>query len=296
MTVRQVSPRAGISLLEVLTAIFIMGIGMMALLTLFPAGALSMARAVRDDRAATIAANAAGIAAAFDLRSDGAVVAALNNATYQPDYANAPGVPSNPVLVDPQIVAVSTLLDPYPPSPGIQRITPSFAGTPPRVARYFTFQDEISLDTLGNVKGGTVDRPGTYSLAYMVRRPLPNIPTLVEMSVLIFSQRVIDYADGETAYPLPSDPPITVSQNTITIPYNTVKAPDIRRRSWVMDTSYTATTRIINGDFYRVENVTDVPGTPRSLQLEVDRPLKTNCSRIVHFRDLIAVIDRGSSW
>lgn len=289
---RSVPPRPGITLLEVLTAIFIMGIGMMALLTLFPAGALSMARAVRDDRAATIAANAAGVAAAFDLRNDTAVVSALNNATFQPDYANAPGVPSNPVFVDPQIVSVSTTLDATAPSPGIQRITPTFTGTAAQVARYFTFQDEITFDTLGNPKGSptSVERPGTYTLAYLVRRPIPDLTDVVNLSVLVFSQRVTDFADGETAYALSTA--ATQGTTTLTIPY-TGTAPDIRRRSWVMDTTCTSTTRVINGTFYRVENVTDVGG---SLQLELDRPLLANCSRIVHFRDLIAVLDRGCNW
>jgi prepilin-type N-terminal cleavage/methylation domain-containing protein len=51
--------RRGITLVEVLVAIFIMGIGLLALLTLFPLGALNMARAVQDDRAGAIAADAA---------------------------------------------------------------------------------------------------------------------------------------------------------------------------------------------------------------------------------------------
>lgn len=293
MILQSAQPRSGISLLEVLTAIFIMGIGMMALLTLFPAGALSMARAVRDDRAATIAANAAGLAAAFDFRNDSAVVNALNNPSFQPTGAASPGTSGNPVLIDPQIVAVSTILDATAPSPGIQRITPSFAGTSAQVARHFTFQDEIAFDTLGNVKGGTVNRPGTYTLAYMVRRPIPTVPSLVELSVLIFSQRVTDFADGETAHPLSAT--AAKDTTTLTVAY-TGTAPDIRRRSWVLDTTCLATTppqQVVNGHFYRVENVTDLGG---SLQLEIDRPLKVDCSRIVHFRDLIAVVDRGSSW
>jgi len=49
------SRRRGVTLLEVLAAIVIVGVGMMALLVLFPLGALSMARAVQDDRAANIA-------------------------------------------------------------------------------------------------------------------------------------------------------------------------------------------------------------------------------------------------
>ena len=47
--------RAGITLIEVLVAIFIMGVGLLPLLTLFPLGAISMARAIKDDRAANIA-------------------------------------------------------------------------------------------------------------------------------------------------------------------------------------------------------------------------------------------------
>jgi hypothetical protein len=42
--------RPGLSLTEVLVALFIMGIGTIAVLTLFPLGALNMAQAFRDDR------------------------------------------------------------------------------------------------------------------------------------------------------------------------------------------------------------------------------------------------------
>jgi type II secretory pathway pseudopilin PulG len=45
--------RSGITLVEVLVAIFIMGIGLLALLTLFPLGAISMAQQVQADRAAS---------------------------------------------------------------------------------------------------------------------------------------------------------------------------------------------------------------------------------------------------
>ena len=42
--------RRGVTLLEVLAVIFIAGVGLLALLTLFPAGLLEMAQAIRDDR------------------------------------------------------------------------------------------------------------------------------------------------------------------------------------------------------------------------------------------------------
>jgi len=50
--------RRATTLIEVLTAIFIMALGLVSLLTLFPLGAAQMARAVQDERAAQIAANA----------------------------------------------------------------------------------------------------------------------------------------------------------------------------------------------------------------------------------------------
>jgi prepilin-type N-terminal cleavage/methylation domain-containing protein len=50
--------RPGLSLTEVLVALFIMGIGAVAILTLFPLGALNMAQALRDDRTTQCAAQA----------------------------------------------------------------------------------------------------------------------------------------------------------------------------------------------------------------------------------------------
>jgi hypothetical protein len=48
----------GAALLEVLIAIFMTGIGLLALLTLFPIGAIEMAQAIPDDRTAAVAADA----------------------------------------------------------------------------------------------------------------------------------------------------------------------------------------------------------------------------------------------
>jgi hypothetical protein len=59
---RRVSPRladdAGVTLVEVLVAIFVTGVGLLSLLALFPLGALEMARAIKSDRTAAVAAHA----------------------------------------------------------------------------------------------------------------------------------------------------------------------------------------------------------------------------------------------
>jgi prepilin-type N-terminal cleavage/methylation domain-containing protein len=108
--------RPGVTLVEVLVAIFIMAIAMLALLALFPLGALSMAQALKDDRCATCAVNAESIAVAQDIRHD-LLVAGNGTATLTDSFANpypaaaaisttlsqATGYtgPSNGVLVDP---------------------------------------------------------------------------------------------------------------------------------------------------------------------------------------------------
>jgi prepilin-type N-terminal cleavage/methylation domain-containing protein len=55
-------PRHGVTLTEVLVAIFVMGIGLLSLLTLFPLGALHMAQAIHDDRCTNATLNARAFA------------------------------------------------------------------------------------------------------------------------------------------------------------------------------------------------------------------------------------------
>lgn len=54
--------RRATTLVEVLVAIFVMGIGLLSLLALFPLAALNMAQSIKDDRAAHAAANARAFA------------------------------------------------------------------------------------------------------------------------------------------------------------------------------------------------------------------------------------------
>ena len=62
--------RDGVTLMEVLVAIFIMGIGMLAMLVLFPLGVLRMAQAIQDERCSQAGKMANGIANFQGLRND----------------------------------------------------------------------------------------------------------------------------------------------------------------------------------------------------------------------------------
>lgn len=56
------TPRKGVTLTEVLVSIFIMGIGLLSLLVLFPLGAVNMAQAIKDERVTMAAQNAFALA------------------------------------------------------------------------------------------------------------------------------------------------------------------------------------------------------------------------------------------
>lgn len=288
--------RAGITLLEVLVAIFIMGIGMLALLTLFPLGALSMARAVRDDRAATIAANAAALATAMDLRHDANVVTGFGR--YAPTNPNAA---SNVVFVDPhQVLLGARPLGEFPAnagttSHGIERVTATWATTMGLANQWFTLQDEIEFDTLGGAKGwqnATVNRPGTYSFGYLVRRPRQIDPELIDLTVVVYAMRNNEVFEAEPTFH--ANNMGAPGGTSLTFTWTPPNKPDIRKGAWVIDTTNDRTNQIVNGYIYRVENVTESAGN--TLTLDLDRPLKANVTTIAVLTKAIAVVERGTTW
>src|SRR5436309_16101466 len=62
--------RQGATLVEVLVAIFVMAIGLLALLVMFPLGALRMGQAIQDDRTAHTAQNAKAVPSLFNVPQD----------------------------------------------------------------------------------------------------------------------------------------------------------------------------------------------------------------------------------
>ncbi len=290
--------RRGVTLLEVLTAIFIMGVGLLAILTLFPLGALRMAEGVRNQRAADVGANADALVKALDLRNDPNVVLAFTAAP--PADLNAP---SAPVYVDPAftVLAAGNLGQVPGVTPGVQRISPSFIanqGNSQRViARWFNFQDEITFGTTGlpksNTSGVSVDRPGTYSWACLVRRPRTSSAALIDMSIVVYASRPTDAPDGES--PVYTGALLgSANSNLVTIGYAPNPAPGIRKGSWILDTtSATNTPSTVNAFFYQVAGVAD-DGTTMTLELET--PLKADMSTFVVMDNVITVLDRGTSW
>jgi prepilin-type N-terminal cleavage/methylation domain-containing protein len=176
--------RHGTTLVEVLVAIFVMGIGMLALLTLFPLGAASMAQAIKDARAAHSAAKASAVAEFFidpdinnaaNPNSTSVTLGIRNNPNITGAFATPGGLaslntnnydgPSYAVYVDP--FGFYSSLPPFttwvagkfqPGVFGIPRRSLRLFDQPPNllqqrgttrdnlIRRYFTLQDDIVFD------------------------------------------------------------------------------------------------------------------------------------------------------
>ena len=306
--------RPGITLVEVLVAIFIMGIGMIALLTLFPLGALNVAQALKDDRAAQAAANANAHAIAQDLRHDTNVLNAFTAQLVPPNAAVTPAFdpkgPSGPVYVDPfYFVLNQTTLG------GVTRISPSYApgGNAPQMAFWFSLLDDLYYDPTGvpTISAGpTVTRSGRFTWAYMLRRPRLGDQSVVDMSVVVYADRVTQTALGETSYTANSFPVGTPPTNTLTLNYSGLTKPKIRNGSWILDVTPDIATNaatgktytIPRGYFYRVVDASE-DSTNTIFTLELQTPLKAavpgtpgSAFTIIVMENVVEVFDRGSGY
>lgn len=303
--------RPGATLLEVLVAIFIMGIGLMALLVLFPLGALRMAAAIRSDRAAQAAVTASAIANVKDIRRDAGLG---TDYIYKPSIGKTgdhflnpvPGVltdadfqrRSYPILVDPVGYYTAAGL---PAQKGVGNLTGGnlllarrpVSFTPAagvEVYKWFTQQDDIVFEKDGSAKSivaGAIEREVGYSYAYLLQRPRTSDPSVVECTVVVYAGRPVGlsgnldlsefpyylYDNGSNTSEVTFDPTI----NSIRIRYGALfgkAAPPIRPGDWVLDVS-----RIPRGDgtfdrhgfFNRVAGITE--GVDY-VDLEMQQPLR----------------------
>jgi len=332
--------RTGATLTEVLVAIFVMAIGLLALLTLFPLGALSMAQAIKDNRTAHSGKNAFAIAEALNIHSDSAVLnnglapmGSGNATTYflnpYPTLAQLPtGVAQPLILQAPDLTAIGydgpsypVFIDPvgwkYSSSPFIANIPIPTAGgfssiprqplsvvpasaTPlnPNAAtqslvRWCTLSDDITFseDATPSTNTGAVQRENRYTWAWLLRRPKANDPTVVDVTVVVYSGRSVTSL-GETPFPNPALPGLGTPANPfvlfdpsskfVDITYSGTK-PSIRTGSWILDATmeyydnrpapFNPAGLPVNvpdphGFFYRVVGVTELSSNSMRLELQ----------------------------
>lgn len=308
--------RSGVTLLEVLVAIFVMGIGLLAILTLFPLGALRMFQAIQDDRCAQAGANAWALAQMKNVANEPGVFTLgdpfLNPFLPAPAASNAlPNTSSYPVFIDPigfrrAFGTPSGLnvggIDKPGNGLGIARRTVSFVGSNQDAYQWFTSLDGIDFEPLAT--GGNSD-PATprlvlppppkqfvrdirYSWAFMCRRPRYSDSSVVDVDIVVFSQRPLAMTAGltlpETVYSkdLPpkgtTDVSFNTAANVVNITYGANPPPAVRIGDWILDATPTDNLPAPFGGFpgshayfYRIVGATDNGG---NMDLEVETPIR----------------------
>jgi hypothetical protein len=271
--------RSAATLVEVLVAIFVMGIGLLAILALFPIGAYRMAQAIQDDRMANIGLTSDAVATMWwpttnqDVRHDSTVQAALATTN--------PGGPSWPVLVDPigwrsfGGAASSPLA-----STSVVRCSVSFISSAPAsnqdalCLRWFSILDDINFSNLGSaINNGLIERDIRYSWAYLCQAPNSSDLSVVNLTTIAFNRRPLSLSNAtlsppETSYSATFD----MTRNVVTVNYGASGTlPNLRVGEWIMDATQAGNSA--HAYFYRVVSIDD-QGSSLGVEYEVQQPLR----------------------
>ena len=303
--------RAGITLIETLVAIFIMAIGLLALLTLFPLGAVSMAQAIRDQRVAEAAQQAETLANARAVRTDANVVAWFTDGPTPPATrlpASWSG-PSYPVFADPwgrSVGAPATVGTPA----VMRRTVLAGVGNRANSMRWCALQDELTFlpDGTPDTSSGLQREPRT-TWAYWLKRPNNAVPNVVEMSIVVYSGRDLALASRETVATNNSfntGIPFAANDPTAVTIDNSATKPDVRKGMWVVDLTTHDLTRDtanalkygpVHGYWYRVVDVTETTvGGNDALQLDLQPKPVVPTQTIVIMDGVAEVFPKGTGW
>lgn len=272
--------RSGLTLIEVLTAIFIMGLGVIAILTLFPLGAMRMAQAFRDERSALAAANADQF-----MRSYWKLKIVEQPTPTEPFFLAldnpggglpppGPQEPSYPVFVDPMgYVARNGLPNQAwvgdTPSRLPRRTLQTVGSNPSAALALCSLRDGIYAD-----EGGTpIDRELRYNYLWIIQRPVNANRYTASLTIVVFDRRANLYVppDSEQVFLVDFIP----GQTNLFIPGISRSQLEIRSGDWALDgTIYDGSQGrpgMRHAHFYRVTAIADVPG---GVQLELQTPIR----------------------
>jgi prepilin-type N-terminal cleavage/methylation domain-containing protein len=293
--------RNGFSLVEVLVAMFIMGLGVISILTLFPLGAANMANAVREERSAQLAASADGYLRAYwktriiePILESQSIIEPFFLALTNPDPLNQKGLPalalpteaSYPVFVDPMgFVARSGLGQAWVgdggttniPRRNIEALKIGGSFDNELIFRVCSQWDGIGWDD--DSQTITKDREVRYNWLAVLQRPASAPTTNANLTIVVFDRRVpLSAKTGdEVVFPGVQFTPLTTSVRLLNA------NPDLKPGQWILDASVNLPNRpgIRHANFYRVVSVTYDPNnnwTDLELQTPINLPTDGNSS------------------
>lgn len=271
--------RPGLSLTEVLVALFLMAIGVIGVLTMFPVGAVQMGMALKDQRCAEAATQADAYIRWYwrheiveKQGNNEPLWLALNGGS---STVPTDDLPSQPVFVDPMgmpainpgrnasIGGLSTLP---------RRTFSTFAGSPTEASqalRTCTLLDGFTYDNTGQpaVNGTTLERENRYNWLWVIQRPRNSAGTkyTANLTIVVFDKRAHQYTPPDAEH-LITGSTFTADQTLVTL--GSPHGP-IQKGQWIMDAS-TTTSGTQLADFHRVASIN---GTTVELNLPVRSPL-----------------------
>ena len=290
MIVSSLKRRSGLTLLEVLITIFVMGIGMLSVLTLFPLAARKIGMAIDMDRATQMAANASAYAS-LPMTTNGPSVRQKVQQYF--DGIESGYRAANPQ--DPNLAKPSEILH-YDLAAKNDNRNISLLGTLVPMAGWpflnrnqVVSLDEYPFNDQGAPESGS-RRSERYSSSYLFRRNRLDDETSMETIVLVYAGRPFDFGVGHETL---LDTFLTDGANTqgsteltfSTLPSQGPGGPDrvFHRGSWIMDKNNWKT-------FYKVISV-----DTSTKKVSIDRPLDYELKKAVWIDYMIDWFDRGTA-
>jgi prepilin-type N-terminal cleavage/methylation domain-containing protein len=282
--------RSGVTLIEVLVSIFVASIGLLALLALFPVGALSMKQALKDSRCAQLSLNATSLYRSRNIGQDPIVVASAGTLIFiDPIGLSLKGLSSSLPVANtgyPSIPRVNVSFVLFPPNP--LNLIPAPTSQQAAMQNFLLLDDiyfqpppaAVGQANLSGLPNSPVyDRDPRYSFAYMVRRPSISQPSITEMTVVTYVGRSLAPSFGtfeENAY---SPVAFNTATTQVTVPYTQARPIKVKPGGWILDSTMldaTGSQPEPHGYFYRVVDVIDnglsgPPGTG-SVTLDLQGP------------------------
>ena len=281
--------RKGLTLLEVLISIFIMGIGMLSVLAMFPAAADMMGRAITNSQIAEGLVNARGM-------QDGVDWISPSGPYYQ--YLNAP-VWKSPTTDTP----VFLLLDQYASVVGINSFSNlsievgSISGGGITAGRFFTCNSDLILNNQGvankddDGNSVSVEREAKFTIAHFFTKPTPiTNQNYIKRNILVFKDRSqVITSNDFTYYPISS----FISTNQFTLSVNANGA--LKTRQWVMITDSLANAYPTAVDFFEISTADD-SGAKTTIEISPSLPstgFGTGAKSVYLVKDVAKVIYTG---
>jgi type II secretory pathway pseudopilin PulG len=244
--------RPGITLTEVLVALFIMAIGTLAILTLFPAGLITMGQALKDDRAAQCA-NQANAYMRWHWKEyvvgprTEPYFLAMNNPGGSGIIQVPTGspTPSYPVYIDPigafNTAASTQWLGDAGQGNGtnqtnIPRRSLNLINSDLLALRTCSLLDSFGYDPNGVPQAGADMRSLQYMWGWLVQRKDNREQAVVDLHVIVYDRRVHLFppATPETTYV----PQAAAADQTVVV-FPATGAPPVQKGGWLLDATST---------------------------------------------------------